>query len=625
MWLSPKYYYDKRMGWYKIIPASEPKPEYLVTVPNVVHTVMGDLVVGSADYQVAKALGLLDGSDSILVSGTGAGSNNTANTINSGQTWVDLTSLVNVFTTLQSAATSGDVAATSNTQVGDASSGAASVLANVINLLASAWSWANGSLSVFMQNYFGDHTGDILLAPGQTANGGGGQLGGTADVSNTGPNSNNQAGVNNSNVLDVNAKSEGNIVNNVDLLAKSGDASATGNTSAGNVSTGQATAAVNIINLISSLISSGNSFFGILNIFGSFSGDILFPEGFLTGLTPSGSNGQSSAGISNTGPGSSNQADLNNTNQANYTNSAYHGATNNINTVAGSGAVTADSNSTTGNLQSGDATTTQSLFNLSNTSIFGENAVLVLVNVLGHWVGKIMHLPGAGDSQSALLTGNASVGVNGTGPGSTNAAGVNNSSRTNVNQSSVGTITNNVNVEAQSGDASALSNTQVGNVTTGDAHAAAGVANIFNSVLNVKNWFGVLVINVFGEWFGDVNNDSEAGEVEQAATATGGQGAGSLAVAKPQGTPPVKVAQSASLPQLLTGAAAPDDEKDSTGAAVSSKGSNGKVLTAAAKTGTDKSELAGKTKDISLLFGLSALIMLLAGALASIDRKLRRR
>jgi hypothetical protein len=622
-WLSPKYFFDQRTGWYKIIPPEEPKPAGLLTAEDVVHTQMGDLVVGSQDYQVAKALGLLDGPDSILIDSTGSNSNNTGNIINSGQTWVDLTSLVNVFNTLQSVATSGDVNAVKNTQVGDATSGPASVLANVINLLASAWSWANGDLSVFMENYFGDHNGDITLAPSQAVNGNGGQLGGTAEVGNTGPDSNNQAGVNNSNVLDVNAKSTGNIVNNVDLLAQSGDTTADSNTSAGNVSTGNATAAVNIINLISSLVSSGNSFFGILNIFGSFSGDILFPEGFLNGLTPSGTGQGSSAGIGNTGADSNNQAGINNNNQANYNNSTFHGVNNNINTVAGSGDVNGDSNTTVGNMQSGDASTTQSLFNLSNTSIFGDNAVLVLVNVLGHWVGKIMTLPGAGDSQSALLTGNATVGVNGTGPGSNNEAGVSNNTQANVNQSSVGTITNNVNVEAQSGDASAQRNTRVGDVMTGDAHAAAGVANIFNSVLNVKNWFGVLVINVFGEWFGDVNNDTSYGE-EAAAPATGGQGNG-IQVAKSQATPPVTVAQSKSLPQLLAGTTDSGNDSGGSSTKVASTDGNGKVLTAGAKSQSDTSELTAKSKDFSLLFALSAIIMLLAGALASIDRKLRRR
>src|SRR6185503_15712078 len=62
-----------------------------------------------------------------------------------------------------------------------------------------------------------------------------------------------------------------------------------------------------------------------------------------------------------------------------------------------------------------------------------------------------------------------------------------------------------------SGDATASKNTEVGNVSTGDAKAASSVANIFNSVLNVKHWFGVLGINVFGDWLGDVNDNTAAG------------------------------------------------------------------------------------------------------------------
>src|SRR5262249_37346134 len=151
----------------------------------------------------------------------------------------------------------------------NAVTGAAGVVANLINLLASAWAWSNGNLTFFMQNVLGNQTGDITLSPTDSASGGGGQLGGWAQVAGSGPGSNNIVGVNNFNTLDVNAKNSGNIVNNVDANALSGNANAAGNTAAGNVASGQATAEVNIINMINSLINSGSSFFGILNIFGS--------------------------------------------------------------------------------------------------------------------------------------------------------------------------------------------------------------------------------------------------------------------------------------------------------------------------------------------------------------------
>jgi hypothetical protein len=233
--------------------------------------------------------------------------------------------------------------------------------------------------------------------------------------------------------------------------------------------------------------------------------------------------------------------------------------------------------------------------------------------VLGHWVGKIMSFPTAGNgTTSALLTGNAQV--SGTGADSSNQAGVTNASTANINQESVGTITNNVNVNAQSGDAEAYKNTNVGNVATGDAKASSAVANLFNTVLNVKNWFGVLVINVFGDWTGAVNENTEAGT-------------------QPQPSVSPHVAATVVAPQV---AAAVASQFELVGSAGNSAGgtvagestsvqNQGPVLTAAAKQAAPKVAAASKGNDLTILFALSAGLMLIAGALASVEKRLKRR
>jgi hypothetical protein len=647
-YLSPKYYYDKRIGWYEIIPESQTTalPDYMITSPNVVHTVLGDLVVGSADYQVAKSLGLLDaggtggilapaGGSSVL-GGTGAGSTNTASSAGGGQSWFDLTNLVNVINTLQSNATSGNVAAASNTTVGNVGTGAASVVANLINLLASAWSWSNGNLSFFMQNILAPLSGDINLNPTVTTAAGGGGLG-SASINGTGSNSNNTVDINNPNSLNVNAQNTGNIVNNVDVNAASGNAAASQNTSVGNVASGSAMAQVNIINLINSFITSGSSFFGILNIIGSLNGDILFPTGFLNGLVPAGSAPAPSttATLGGTGAGSTNQLGANNATAATLNSSSNNSINNNILTTADSGAAKVGSNTQVGSVSTGTASTNQSLFNMANSSIFGDNAVLVMVNVLGHWVGKIMSLPSTGSSQAALLTGNAQVGANAapsatlsatnTGADSNNQANIDNSSTANVNQQSSGTITNNVKVSAQSGDANADKNTKVGDVSTGAAQANSSVANLFNTVLNVKHWFGVLIINVFGDWTGDVNHDSVAGGYSTAAgRAEGGVNAPApAAAAKIAGTTLPAVGLLAIIaPSNGTGAASFNNTEGTNLAEVVPAG--GQVLTAAVRTTPAQATAAASSKNLSLMFVLSALVMLVAGVLLTIDKKLRR-
>jgi hypothetical protein len=636
LWLSPEYYYDQQDGWYEIIPpaAVAALPSYMVTAPNVVHTQFGDLTVGSQGYQVAQALGLLDPTDGILVSGTGPDSTNQANVTNSSQNWVDLTSLVNVINTLQSAADTGNVAADTNTQVGSAASGAASVIANLVNLLASAWSWSNGNLSFFMQNICGDQIGssavcnnNVNLSPTQSTDGSGGSLGSSAATSGTGPNSTNSATSNSTSGLNVNAQAAGSITNNVNLAAQSGNASAADNTNAGDVSSGSAAAEVNIVNLINSFITSGNSFFGILNIFGNLNGDILFPNGFLNGLlTSSSAPATSSASTGGTGPGSSNQADSNNSGQTTVNNANNTGVANNLQLTADSGSANASSNTSSGNVSTGSSNTTQSLFNLANTSIFGNNAVLVIVNVLGHWIGKIMTLPG-GSTESALLTGNATVGSNTTGPSSNNTMAVNNTSNANIDQQSTGTITNNVNVNAQSGSADAKDNTAVGNVSSGKTNAAASVANIVNSVVNVSHWFGVLVINVFGNWVGSVGSATAAGSGADVAQNNAGVVSApvqtSVGIMHPLGFMAfaANVGGASSNASNSSGSVAGDSTQSNDTAGT------GKVLTAAAQQPASiASEVASSQgKTMSTLLLLSAFIMLVAGALLSIDKRLKRK
>ncbi len=608
-WLSPKYYYDTRIGWYKIIPASEPKPDYLITGKKLIHTAWGDLEVGSPQYRLAQLMGVIgpDGqpTGSAAIAGSGADSNNQIGITNSSQTWFDLTNLINVITILQAAAKSGDVSATGNTQVGDAVTGAAAVIANLINLLASAWSWSSGDLSFFMHNFFGNHNGDLTLAPTQTTNGGGGGLGSSASIDGSGSGSNNDAGVSNNSDLAVNARSEGSITNNVDLLAQSGDAVANQNNQAGDVRSGSAFAQINIINMINSFINSGSSFFGILNIFGDFNGDILFPKGFLDSLF-GGSGGDSSAGLSNTGSGSTNQAGVSNSTNANINNTSDYSLNNNIQTSAQSGDTTLADNSRSGNGGTGASNTTNSLFNMVNSSIFGDNAVLVIVNVMGRWVGRIMALPG-GSSQTALLTSGGRVSQNATGADSQNNTSVNNNSDATVNQSSVGNITNNVRVHAQSGDAQANQNTEVGDVATGEAKAASSVVNIVNSALNVRHWFGVLVINVFGNWFGSVNEDTAAGEPEI------------IDVAAPSANSPASsLSRGGVLAAIADGGAASQNQP----AAKLLAGAAATTVLAATEMAPALAP-AGQLPNWAIIFMASALLMLLAGALVAIEKRLK--
>jgi len=602
------------------MPTSGVAPAGTLTSPQIIHTILGDVTVGSPDYKTAVALGIIaPNGQAVSSAGTGSGSTNQGTINNSNQSWFDMTNLVNVINVLQSTAASGTVAAQDNTKAGNVSSGTANVVANLINLLASAWSWSHGNLNFFMQNLFGNQTGDIHLQPTDATTGGGGLGSQTVNNAQTGSGSTNDGTINNTGTIDVNAKSSGSIVNDVNLAANSGNANATDNTGVGNVSTGSATAQANIINMINSFINSGSSFFGILNIFGNLNGDILFPDGFLNGLlgtTPA--TGTNAVSASGTGANSTNSATINNNQTTNLTGSSTQNFNNNVNTTAQSGSANVAGNTGTGNVATGAATTSGSLFNIANSSIFGDNAVLVMVNVLGHWMGRLMSIPG-GSSEAALLTGNATVSQNNTGSGSTNTGTINNTGKANVNLASAGTITNNVDVAAASGNANVTDNTKVGDVATGTAKATSSVANLMNTALNVKHWFGVLIINVFGEWTGSVNENTSAGDAPSATSPSSN----------------AKTSASAALPNGLRSLSAPLSQSSSlSGAAVVpagvgvasvASGAAGQVLTAAAHVPASIATAASHNTDTTWMFIASAILLLMAGATSQIERKLRRR
>ena len=618
-YLSPKYYFDTRTGWYRVMPTSGEAPAGTLSSPQVIHTILGNVTVGSPEFKAAVAMGIITPTgQAVTASGTGSGSTNQGTINNSNQSWFDMTNLVNVINVLQSTAGSGTVAAGDNTKVGNVSTGAVSVVANLINLLASAWSWSHGNLNFFMQNLFGNQTGDIHLQPGNSTAAGGGL--GSQLVSNaqTGANSTNAGTINNNDSLNVNAKSTGNITNNVSLGAGSGNANVADNTRAGNVKTGDATAQVNIINMINSFINSGSSFFGILNIFGNLNGDVLFPDGFLNGLLGTGpAAGGSRVATAGTGANSINQAGINNNRQSNQTGNSTQNFNNNVSTAAQSGNANIAGNTTTGSVGTGDSKTTNSLFNISNSSIFGDNAVLVMVNVLGHWMGRIMSLPG-GSSEAALLTGNATVTQNNTGSGSTNNGEVNNLATANIKQASAGTITNNIDVTAGSGNANVTDNTKVGDIATGSAKAASSVANLMNTALNVKHWFGVLIINVFGEWTGSVNENTSAGNTPSISNTAPASGSGLVSFLIPASER--NFTQVLVRPKSFAGSVATSPD-----ATMTDSGATGQVLTAAAHIPDNVVTLARGNQDLTWAFVLSFVLLLLAGATTQIERKLRNR
>jgi hypothetical protein len=422
--------------------------------PNKTVDTNGDGILDSPTTSANLALAQANGGVAINLDGTlnTAINNSTTASINNG---------------ILSFATTGDALVSGNTTGGSATSGDAVTLSNIINMLQSSSNiLSDPNLITFTANINGDVNGDLLLDPAKL---------GTIQPANSAVTLDNNVTVNNSLDTAIN--------NNITLGANSGDASVTGNTAGGNATTGTADAVANIVNILNSAVTAGSSFMGVININGNLNGDILLPPNFADTLL-----------ASNVPHYTVNTANITSNTTVNNTNNQT--INNNVDLAAASGNATVSDNTTGGSATSGLADTNLTVFNLTGTDVVASNDILVFVNVLGSWYGMIMNAP-AGTTAASL------------GGGVSSNTTVNND--VTLNNTANQTINNNLNVSAQTGDASVTQNTHGGDATTGDATASANIMNMINDSISLNGWFGLLFINVFGTWNGSFGIDTAAG------------------------------------------------------------------------------------------------------------------
>ena len=375
------------------------------------------------------------------------GNGQTSLTVSENNNTFDLFYNASISNTLSSGATSGNALLIGNTSAGNATTGDASVIANIINLLQSSANLSGANTTVFTSNIVGNVQGDILIDPSILA-----QLQPSSDTT--------------SGDIALNTANNGSITNDIQLAAKSGDATISDNTSAGNASSGDATAIANVVNLINSVIASGQSFIGVVNIYGNLEGNILVPQDFINSLIASNTPGYGTTSVNAT----DNQT-----------------ITNDVIAAAKSGNATVSGNTSAGNATSGNAATNITVLNLTGKQVIADNSLLVFVNVLGTWVGLIMDAPQG--STAAAFGGDVAE--------TSNTGAINGNTTTNQ------LIANNILASAATGDATVNHNTKAGTATSGNASTAVNLANITNSQFSLNGWFGILFINVLGSWLGN--------------------------------------------------------------------------------------------------------------------------
>lgn len=470
MWDTEEWRYNPATGKYE---------------PNVVST--PELPSTASASPQAKALAAQNGSSSINNQGPNA--TGQINSTSNNSAAYDLFYNAAISNRIDSSASSGDASVLNNTKAGDALTGDATVIANILNMLQSYWGLSGGGLLTFFADIVGNVVGDLMIDPAQ--------------ITGNGPGSNNSINSSQNSDIDLNVEQNGRIDNDIDLSASSGDALVESNSEAGDAKSGNANAVANVINMLNSAISAGSSFMGILNIYGNLDGDILLPEGLLDGLIAG--NGPNSSSTITANNQTDIDADFNSTNDIN----------NNVNTNATTGQATVDGNTSAGNATSGNALTNLNILNLTGREIIGSNSLLVFVNVLGQWTGLIMDAPDG--TTAAALGGN----ITGNGPGSTNSINSNTDTDVDIDVTTNNQINNDINVTAASGDATVRQNTSGGDATTGDATASANILNVTDSQFALSDFFGILFINVLGSWNGSFGINTEAGSLPNQPASSG--------------------------------------------------------------------------------------------------------
>ena len=272
---------------------------------------------------------------------------------------LDAQNSTNISNDINLTAASGDASVTKNTKAGDATTGGANTVANVVNIVNSMIA-ANKSF-IGTVNIYGNLEGDILIAPDFIP-----QLLASNSPLSTSP-------VTPAKSLVVDSEDTKIIINNVNLNAASGQATVAGNTTAGSATTGSADTNTVIFNMTGHDIIAKNSLLVFVNVLGKWVGVIVDAP---TGAT--------SAVIGNGVSKFEQAADLAITakNDVQLINNL------NLNSISGDALVAG--NTTAGSARSGNATASANIANISNSQFgLSDWFGILYINVFGSWLGSL--------------------------------------------------------------------------------------------------------------------------------------------------------------------------------------------------------------------------------------------
>lgn len=395
---------------------------------------------------------------------------------------------------------SGNNNANYNTGHGFVATGDADAFLNVLNFVNTNFLTLPGKGMVFIyeniyKNFFGDYIVDDLSGETYTLNGS------RVLNENTGANSENNSTLNANNILNIDNKNSSKLNNNLDISTSTGNNSASYNTGNGTISTGDANAALNLFNFLNSNITAlGGGALGVFNIFGSWVGNLFLPESLI-----SGQNGTVYLAVNDsTGTNSVNNSNITSNNTLDINNNNYADINNKIKLGAETGNNEASFNTGGGSILTGDSLIKLTNSTIANQNIVGDTVYIILVNVLGEWLGSNLFSNLTAPLESLMSPVSLGAENTQTGANSGNNSDINLNNNVDIKNNNNAKINNNININADTGNNSASYNTGNGSVTTGNASILANILNFINFNV-VAQKAVIMIVNVFGDWAGNID------------------------------------------------------------------------------------------------------------------------
>jgi len=477
---------------------------------------------GSAEGQAGDLGNSTTGSSSNNQLQLGAGSDQT----------VGINNDANVTNNITGVADTGGDNASYNTGNGSVQSGDSSIVLTILNFInTTVVGLSPGGVVTFFSSIFGNLFGDYVVDP---VSGEAYSLNGSrVDITNsdTGANSTNNALVNTGSDVSIGGSNNAILGNDINVTSNTGGNASSYNTGNGSVTTGDSNVSLNLLNFVnSSLVASNLGFFGVINIFGNWIGNLILPDSITGGIN----NLAIFLGNNQTGANSTNNASLTAENTTEITTNNSLNLDNNINIDSTTGDNDSSYNTGNGSVDTGQADARVNVANLGNETIVGDTVFLTIVNLMGKWNGVDIFQPIIILSKNLLGgfggSGQVDIGNSNTGAGSTNDASATISNNTSIETNNLADIINSINISSNTGGNSSSYNTGSGSVVTGDSNVLVNLLN-FANVNIVASRIVAMVINVFGDWTGQFSNEATAdnGVVTQSTASSSGTSSSTVA------------------------------------------------------------------------------------------------